>query len=118
MTDSHRPKRLLSRLFAWLFALLLVAEAAGTSFYVSQFKDLFVEFGSELPFLTTAVLMGAWLIWVLPVIAVAVILSASVRENRKLPLVSVLLILGVLWVPVTIYGLYLPVWELSEVNGA
>ncbi|MEJ2530051.1 MAG: hypothetical protein P8Z39_08325 [Gammaproteobacteria bacterium] len=99
----------------WIIALLLVIEAIGTSVYVPQFSQLFQSFGGELPFLTKVVLIGAWAIWVLPILASIVIMFTS---KFKTPIIfaAVLLFIGVLWIPTVIYGLYLPVLEMSEVE--
>ncbi len=91
-------------------------EAVATSIYVPQFSELFREFGHELPFLTKAVLIGAWAIWVLPIITTALIAFNNRIKKPPIVFAIILLLLGVLWVPTAIYGLYLPVWQMSEVE--
>ena len=100
----------------WVIAALLVAEAIATSIYIPQYSELFEGFGAELPFLTKAVLLGAWGFWILPFIAFVVIAFAPKAKSPTTTIVIFLFVVGILWVPVAIYGLYLPVWEMAEVN--
>lgn len=67
MEQSQSKRNPVNNIALWVIAILLVLEAAGTSIYIPQFSELFKGFGSELPLLTKAVLIGAWAIWVLPI---------------------------------------------------
>jgi len=114
MNQSQTKRNPIASLALWVIALLLVIEAVGTSIYVPQFSELFQEFGHELPFLTKVVLIGAWAIWVLPIMTAALIVFNKTIKKPPIVFALFLLFLGVLWVPTAIYGLYLPVWQMSE----
>ncbi len=116
MNQSQTKRNPITSLALWVIALLLVIEAVGTSIYVPQFSELFKSFGSELPFLTKVVLIGTWVIWVLPVMTVALIVFNNSIKKPPIAFAIIFLVLGVLWVPAVIYGLYLPIWHMSEVE--
>ena len=109
-TKPHPPYLL------WVIAIFLLIEATGTSIYVPQYSILFEDFGVELPILTKTVLMGAWGFWMLPFVAFVFITFAPKAKSLTITIALALLVAGVLWVPVAIYGLYLPIWEMAEVN--
>ncbi|MES9975816.1 MAG: hypothetical protein ABW094_16285 [Candidatus Thiodiazotropha sp.] len=114
MEQSHIKRKPVNNIALWVIAIFLVIEALGVSIYISQFSELFKGFGSELPVLTKAVLFGAWAIWLLPISTAALIVFNKTNEKQSIVFGIILLLVGVLWVPITIYGIYLPVWELSE----
>jgi hypothetical protein len=99
----------------WVITALLVFEAIGTSIYVPQYLELYEGLSAELPFLTKVILMGAWGIWILPFTAFISIVFASKAENITPAFVISLFVIGIIWVPIAIYGLYLPIWEMGNI---
>ncbi|MBW9270379.1 MAG: hypothetical protein K1566_12125 [Candidatus Thiodiazotropha sp. (ex. Lucinisca nassula)] len=113
--DQPKTKRNpIANISLWVIAILLVVEAVGTSIYVPQFSELFKGFERELPFLTKAVLTGAWVIWILLISITALIVFKKSIDEPPIFFGLIMLFLGLLWVPIAIYGLYLPVWQMSE----
>ncbi len=116
MDQSQINRNSITNIALWVIAFLLVIEAVGTSIYVPQFSELFKEFGRELPLLTKVVLIGSWAIWVLPIICASLIVFNKTITRPPIVFGIILFFLGVLWVPTAIYGLYLPLWQMSEVE--
>jgi type II secretory pathway component PulF len=100
----------------WVITALLVFEAIGTSIYVPQYLELYESLSAELPFLTKLVLMGAWGIWILPFAAFMSIVFTSKAKNITSAIVIFLFVIGIMWVPLAIYGLYLPIWEMGDID--
>jgi len=116
MGNIHNMTKARPPYLLWIIAILLLVEAIGTSILVPQYSILFEGLDAELPILTKAVLMGALWFWMVPFVAFAVITFAPKTKSLTVTTAIVLLFVGVLWVPVAIYGLYLPIWEMAEVN--
>jgi hypothetical protein len=98
----------------WLIALFLFIESAASSLIIPQFSELFRELKVELPLLTQLILTRGSVIWVLPILALLLIVFKSHTNNRLITFALILLFLGVLWLPIAIYGLYLPIWLVAD----
>ncbi len=103
-------------IWLWVVTALLVFEAIGTSIFVPQYLEIYEGFSAELPLLTKIVLMGAWCIWILPFTAFMSIVFTFKAKNITSTIVFFLFVIGIVWVPLAIYGLYLPIWEMESID--
>lgn len=95
-----------------LGVLMALAAPVAASLAVPQFLPVFVNFGAELPGLTLLLVNHHVLLWLLPVLALAVGALAHVRRwGAGPPLMIGLASLGL--VPVLVYSLYLPIFMLG-----
>lgn len=92
--------------------LLALPAPVVASVAVPQFKQVFVGFGSELPGLTLLLVNHYALLWLLPVLALAVGALAHIRRwGPGPPMMVGLASLGM--TPVLLLSLYLPIFKLG-----
>ena len=105
-------------------AVSVVFFGIGAFIAIPDFENLFIEFGTELPQLTSMVLVS-YPYWLLAAIIPVVIYIKYLRGKESLGanktvLLSVSVIMAVclcLVLPTIIYAMYLPIFELGAVDG-
>ncbi len=91
--------------------ILLVIEASLTSILIPQFGDLFVEINNEIPLLTKFILFSPYYIWCLPFLGISIYRKNKNKLHGGGYGYLAVFIAGTLWIPLAVYGLYLPVIE-------
>jgi len=88
---------------------LLVIEALLTTIVVLQFGELFNEIEKEIPIITKIVLSSPFYIWCLPLFSILMHRN-NVKKNKGAGYgLPAIFIIGILWFPLVIYSMYLPV---------
>ena len=89
--------------------------AAMVSLVVPQFRNLYQEFGADLPFATRFALSYYHGIWILPILVIAV--RFAWPDDRLRPLASLLVGVGGIFACSTALtiALYLPIFKLGSV---
>ncbi|RDE19480.1 hypothetical protein DV711_11350 [Motiliproteus coralliicola] len=105
---------LAAKIFTGFITLLLVLEAIAASVSVPKYESIFTGFGAKLPFFTEVIVASTFWIWLLPLAALGIIYQRMPKGKSYVLPVLFIFVLGVLYVPAALYGLYLPVWELAE----
>jgi len=110
------PQQLKAKLASLIIILLLIAEAIAFVLIVPEFERLFSGFGSGLPIFTRVILISPFLIWLLPILAIGLMYYGMRKDRGYLLPLFFILVVGILLIPVTLYGLNLPIWEMAEIH--
>ncbi|WP_114697196.1 hypothetical protein [Motiliproteus coralliicola] len=103
-----------AKIFTGFITLLLVLEAIAASVCVPKYESIFTGFGAKLPLFTEVIVASTFWIWLLPLTALGIIYQRMPEGKSYVLPVLFIFVLGVLYLPAALYGLYLPVWELAE----
>ena len=82
----------------------------GAFIIINEFEKIFKSFEADLP-LQTSLLIGTYRYWgIFALISTFILLNVSkCKSNKAMTLLTLLIVLSVLLVPLTIWGLYSPV---------
>ncbi|NQY37632.1 MAG: hypothetical protein HRT38_17795 [Alteromonadaceae bacterium] len=88
--------------------------AYGAFIFIYQFERIFESFEVELP-IQTSLLIGSYRYWgVLSLISAFILFKVSrCNSNKSIKILGWLIVLSLLLVPLTIWGVYSPVLEAS-----
>ena len=114
MDSTDTKPGIIAKLFSLLIILLLLGEAIAFVIIVPEFEKLFSGFGEGLPILTRIVLFGPFLIWLLPIFAIGIMYFRMRRDRGYMLPLLFIFALGIVSIPVTWYGLYMPIWQMAE----
>ena len=93
-----------------LAVVLLLIEALVATLIIPEFKQVFAESGAALPTFTQVILASVYWVWLFPVLAIGLIAMAEAKKEESVGRVLFVFGLGILYVPLSIHGLYLPVY--------
>ena len=116
MNDTVRKPGIVIILFSLIITLLLIGEAIAFHLIIPHFERLYSGFGSGLPILTHIVLFSPYLIWLLALLAIGFMYYGARRGKDYIIPLFLILLFGILVIPVTWYGFYLPLWEMGEIH--
>ena len=105
-----------AKIVTGFFAVLLLLEAIAASLFVPEYEDVLYGLGADLPLVTELILASVYWVWLLPLSAITLIYLGKFKNKSNVLPVVFIFVLGVIYLPATFYGLYLPVWELAEVQ--
>ncbi|AVP99160.1 hypothetical protein C7S18_19180 [Ahniella affigens] len=87
--------------------------AGGITLVVPQFKPVIQGFGDDLPLLTQLVADYTFLVWLLPILTLAVALAwPKPRQRFHLSIVCGFVLSGITWA-LMIYAMYLPIFNMA-----
>jgi type II secretory pathway component PulF len=104
---------ILYRIASVLIILATIVESLWVTYAIPQFDSLFKGYGEPLPILTNLIVFSPIYIWLLPIIIIATLVH-HLRTNKKYQWVLVVILtLGIIYIPLATYSLYLPIhmWE-------
>ena len=116
MDSTEIKSGIIAKVFSLIIILLLLGEAIAFVLIVPEFEKLFSGFGANLPILTRIILFSPFLIWLLPLFAIGLMYNGMRRDRGYLLPIFFIFLSGILLLPATWYGLYLPIWEMAEVQ--
>ena len=108
---KSKSQIILASISTLYFALFSV----GAYWLIHQFEEIFEAFGTELP-IQTGILIGSYKYWgISAVVSAFILVKVNRSENHKAMIIlALLVVLSLLLVPFTIWGLYGPPLELSS----
>ena len=113
MNDTVSKPGIISILFSLIIMLLLIGEAIAFHLIIPEFERLYSGFESGLPILTRLILFSPFLIWLLVLLAIWFMYYGARRGRGYMLPLFFMILFGILVIPVTWYGLYLPLWEMG-----
>ena len=115
MRTADETWMLVSALLCSLMTALMI------NLIVPKFKEVFDNFGAELPLLTRLFVDAGWVLWLLPLVILVAwksIRNDATRANRHGKIVLLIAIgVGAVLIPLTLIAMYLPIFQMAAVVG-